>query len=106
MHVCFPRGKCVARLFYPIVLWLLGSDLRRRLCTHVASNPEEFSTLLAPYVMPTGLPCELGGTWHRNDLEKSLEQRLAIELARNLLDRKQLGLQLIAPQVQYETKVW
>jgi len=71
VHVCLPRGKSVARLFYPIVLWLLGSEVRqRRLCTHSGNDSHEFSTKLTAYHLRTAaLPKELGGSWTNKHLE-------------------------------------
>jgi hypothetical protein len=82
-HLCFPCNKCVAMLLFPFNLWLLGPELRKKMCIHVGGGPKELLMDLSAYGMEAnGIPPAVGGSFDLTRYGESLDQRLALETSR------------------------
>jgi hypothetical protein len=83
VHLCFPSHKCVAMLFFPAVLWMMGPEIRKKICLHVGGGPKEFLMDLSVYGMTAdGVPSEVGGSFDLTRYEERLDQRLRLETSR------------------------
>jgi hypothetical protein len=82
-HLCFPCHKCVAMLLFPSALWLMGPELRKRICIHLGGGPKELLMDLSAYGMKAnGIPPEVGGSFDLTRYKERLDQRLALETSR------------------------
>jgi hypothetical protein len=71
-------------LILPSVLWLMGPELRKRICVHVGGGPKELLMDLSAYGMTAnGIPPEVGGSFDLIRYEERLDQRLGLETASN-----------------------
>jgi len=83
VHIFFPGHRCVAQLFFPILLCWLGPELRKRLSFHLSGGPKEYlMDLQKVYMRADGLPPAMGGSFNLPDLCNTLEQRRVLEMAR------------------------
>lgn len=66
-------------LLIPIMLYMLGKELRRRSLTHniISSNPSEVTALLTKYGLePSSLPTSLGGEFTSTRYMQWLERNV------------------------------
>ncbi len=82
-HVFFPAFRCVAKLFFPLVLWWLGPELRKKVSLHLCGGPKEYLMDLQKVGMRAdGLPPSMGGSFDLVGLCNKLDERRALEVSR------------------------
>ena len=83
IHIFFPAHRCLAKLLFPMALWWLGPELRKKLAIHLSGGPKDYlMDLQKVYMQADGLPPAMGGSFDLADLRNKLDERRALEMAR------------------------
>ena len=80
-HCCFAGLKTVARLFLPIVLFLVGPEYRKRGLIHSGTSKDILYELQKYGLNKAYIPTLLGGTFDVDRFRDRLNERLDAEKA-------------------------
>ena len=84
-HVLFPSNRCIGKLVFPLFLWAIGPDRRKRVVAHVGNDPEGHLKVLQEYgFRAEGLPPALGGTYDIDSFQEFLDSQLRKDEAKML----------------------
>jgi len=78
-HTIFPDFKCVAKLSFPHVLYIMGPSMRRYGVSHVGCGKEIIMDLTACGMADKALPPALGGSFTLGDIQADLERQRAMQ---------------------------